>query len=80
MSQIALFAQNVYFALMEATLTELHRDTAKLVRPVIHGGRKLTLTDRGEPCAEIVPVSKVDRKAALKSLRSIGPIEMPKRK
>lgn len=75
-----LFAQNVYFAPVEATLTELHRDTAKLVRPVIHGGRKLTLTDRGEPCAEIVPVEKVDRKAALKSLRSIGPVEMPRRK
>lgn len=40
-SLAALFAQNVYFALMKATLTELRRDTAKLVRPVIHGGRKL---------------------------------------
>jgi prevent-host-death family protein len=70
----------LYFALMKATLTELHRDTAKLVRPVIHDGRKLTLTDRGEPCAQIVPVSKVDRKAALTSLRSIGSVAMPKRK
>ncbi|MGA2657911.1 MAG: hypothetical protein ABSH34_10365 [Verrucomicrobiota bacterium] len=64
---------------MQATLSELHRDTAKIVRPVIHGGQKLTLTDRGEPCAQIVPF-RGDRKKALALLRSIGPVELPPRK
>jgi antitoxin (DNA-binding transcriptional repressor) of toxin-antitoxin stability system len=65
---------------MEATLTELHRETAKVVRPVIHGGQKLTLTDRGVPCAEIVRARKVDRKALLALIRSIGPVDLPSRK
>lgn len=65
---------------MRATLTDLYRETAKVVYPVIHDGQKLTLTDKGEDCAEIVPIPKVDRKAALAVLRSIGPVTMPPRK
>jgi prevent-host-death family protein len=63
-----------------ATLTELHRKPGKLVRPVIHGKGKLTITEHGEPCAEIVPVPKIDRKEALASLRAIGPVPLPRRK
>jgi antitoxin (DNA-binding transcriptional repressor) of toxin-antitoxin stability system len=65
---------------MEASLAELHRDTAKIVRPVIHDGQRLTLTEKGEACAEIIPIQKVDRKAALAALRSIGPVDLPARK
>lgn len=70
----------MYFAPMKVTLTELHRDTAKIVRPVIHGGQKLILTDRGEECAQIVPLPGRDRKKALELLRSLGPVELPPRK
>ena len=65
---------------MEATLTELHRKPGKLVRPVIHGRHKLTITEHGEPCVQIVPVPKRDRKAALAALRAIGPVTLPPRK
>jgi len=41
---------------MQATLTELHRETAKIVRPVIHGQRTVTITDYGQPRAKISPV------------------------
>src|SRR2546426_3682998 len=39
---------------MKATLAELHRDTAKLVRPVIDGKKTLIITDNGEARAKIV--------------------------
>jgi antitoxin (DNA-binding transcriptional repressor) of toxin-antitoxin stability system len=47
---------------------------------VIHGGHKLTVTAHGQPCAEIVPVPRIDRDAALKLLREIGPVKLPPRK
>lgn len=65
---------------MRATLAQLHRETDKVVHPVIHDGQKVILTDEGEACAEIIPIPKVDRKAALAILRSIGPVELPPRK
>jgi prevent-host-death family protein len=65
---------------MTATLTELHRKPGMLVRPVIHGKRKLTITQHGQPCVQIVPVPKIDRKQALADLRAIGPVTMPRRK
>jgi antitoxin (DNA-binding transcriptional repressor) of toxin-antitoxin stability system len=46
---------------------------------VIHGGVKLTVTAHGQPCAEIVPLPRIDRDAALKLLREIGPVELPSR-
>jgi prevent-host-death family protein len=64
----------------KATLTELRCKTSKFVQPVIHGGKKLTLTAHGEEVAQIVPAPQIDRKAALKLLRSIGPVELPPRK
>ena len=66
---------------VKVTLSELHRETAKVVHPVIHAGEEVTITDNGQPCAKIVPVKKpVDRKAALALLRTMGPIELPPRK
>lgn len=41
---------------MQATLSELHRETRRIVRPVIHGGEEVLLTDFGKPVARIVPV------------------------
>jgi len=60
---------------MRATLTELLRDTSKVIRPAIHAGEKVTLTEHGEPCAEIVPLRKIDRRALCQALIELGPIE-----
>ena len=58
--------------LVKATLAELHRDTAKLVRPVIDGQKTLVITEGGEARAKIVPLPrKPDRKKALAILRSM---------
>ena len=40
---------------MKASLSELHRETRRIVRPVIHGGEVVVLTDFGRPVARIVP-------------------------
>jgi antitoxin (DNA-binding transcriptional repressor) of toxin-antitoxin stability system len=40
---------------MQATLSELHRETRRIVRPVIHGGEEVILTEFGKPVARIVP-------------------------
>jgi antitoxin (DNA-binding transcriptional repressor) of toxin-antitoxin stability system len=40
---------------MKATLSELHRETRRIVRPVIHGGEEVILTDFGKPVARIGP-------------------------
>ena len=40
---------------MKATLSELHRETRRIVRPVIHAGEEVVLTDFGRPVARIVP-------------------------
>jgi len=40
---------------MKATLSELHRQTRRVVRPVIHGGQEVVLTDFGRPVARIIP-------------------------
>jgi antitoxin (DNA-binding transcriptional repressor) of toxin-antitoxin stability system len=39
---------------MQATLSELHRETRRIVRPVIHGGEEVILTEFGKPVARIV--------------------------
>lgn len=64
---------------MQATLTELHRETSKLVRASIRTGERLTVTDQGQPCVEILPVRKLDRAAALKALIAIGPVDIQPR-
>ncbi len=40
---------------MHATLSQLHRETRRIVRPVIHGGEEVVITDFGKPVARIVP-------------------------
>jgi len=70
----------VYFSGMTATLTELRRDTSNVIRPAIHAGQTVVLTEHGEPCAEIRPVRKIDRKQALQDLMAIGPVEFLPRK
>ena len=60
----------MYFMHMQATLSELHRETRRIVRPVIHGGEEVILTDFGKPVARIVPfmptvtVSPADARAS----------------
>jgi prevent-host-death family protein len=74
------FAKSVYYGSVKATLAQLRREKAKVVRSVIHGGEKLTLTEHGQPCAEIVPLRKIDRRAACQALMAIGPVEFLPRK
>ena len=67
--------------IVKATLAELHRDTAKLVRPVIDSQETLVITDGGAARAKIVPLpKKPDRKRALAILRSMAGLELPSRK
>ncbi len=40
---------------MQATLSQLHRETRRIVRPVIHAGEEVVITDFGKPVARIVP-------------------------
>jgi prevent-host-death family protein len=79
-NSIAAGAKSVYFGGVKATLTQLRRETKKVVRPVIQRGVTLTLTEHGQPCAEIVPLRKLDRFAACQDLISIGPVEFLPRK
>ncbi len=64
---------------MTATLTELRRDTSKVVRAATEGGETVVLTEHGQPCAEIRPVRKFDRRAACEALIALGPIDLPPR-
>ena len=43
---------------MKATLTELHRDTGRVLDEVIHGHRPVELTQHGETVADIQPHAK----------------------
>lgn len=64
----------VFYRNVNATMTDLRRKTTKVVRPVISGRGKVTITEHGEPCLEIIAVPRVDRAAALAALRAIGPV------
>ena len=68
------------FCFMKATLSELHRETAKVIGPVIDGGKTVDITEHGEVRARIVPVPRLDRKAAWKALKEIGPVQIKPRK
>jgi len=65
---------------MNATLTELRRETSRILRPVIHGAQTVTLTEHGQMVAEICPKTSPDRKRALELLTAVGPVELPARK
>jgi antitoxin (DNA-binding transcriptional repressor) of toxin-antitoxin stability system len=45
---------------MHATLSQLHCETRRIVRPVIHGGEEVVITDFGKPVARIVPYMQTD--------------------
>jgi prevent-host-death family protein len=64
---------------MEATLTELRRDTSRVVRAA-DTGAEIILTEHGEPRYKITRVQKIDRKAAAAALRAIGPVDFLPRK
>lgn len=61
---------------MKATLTELRRQTGKVIRPVIHAGKTVVLTEHGQDVAEIRPAGRVMTGAefarAWKERRSLG--------
>ena len=64
---------------MQATLTELRRDTSRVVRAA-DTGAEIILTEHGEPRYKITRVRKIDRKAAAAALRAIGPVDfLPRR-
>ena len=65
---------------MKVTLTELRRETSRILGPVIHASKKVVLTEHGRNIAAIVPMVEPDRKRALRLLASIGPVEMPERR
>jgi len=65
---------------MTAKLTELKRKPGTMDRSVSHGKWKLTITEHGQPCVQMLPISKINRKQALATLRAIGPVPMPRRK
>ncbi len=65
---------------MKATLTELRRETSRILGPVIHASKKVVLTEHGRNIAAIIPMVEPDRKRALRLLASIGPVEMPERR
>ena len=70
----------VFFIQMKATLTELRRETSRILGPVIHASKKVVLTEHGRNIATIVPMVEPDRKRALRLLAAIGPVEMPERR
>ena len=64
---------------MKATLTELRRETSRILGPVIHASQKVLITEHGRNIAAIVPMIAPDRKRAIKMLAAIGPVDMPSR-
>ena len=69
----------VFFTQMKATLTELRRDTSRILGPVIHASKKVVLTEHGRNIAAIVPIVEPDRKRALQMLAAIGHVDLPRR-
>jgi prevent-host-death family protein len=64
---------------VEATLTELRRETSKVVRAADEG-QEVIITDQGEPRYKLQRIRKVDYKAAAQALREIGPVNFLPRK
>jgi antitoxin (DNA-binding transcriptional repressor) of toxin-antitoxin stability system len=70
----------VFFTQIKATLTELRRETSRILGPVIHASKKVVLTEHGRSIAAIVSMVEPDRKRALRLLAAIGPVEIPERR
>jgi len=62
----------MYSKTMKATMTDLHRRTAKVMGAVIHAQETVEITDNGNVVAMILPVKRPDRKKAWEALREIG--------
>jgi prevent-host-death family protein len=58
---------------MEATLTELRRDTSRIVRAA-DSGHEVILTEHGQPRYRLERIRQIDWKAAAAALRKIGPV------
>jgi prevent-host-death family protein len=72
-------AKSVYFSRMKATLTELRRNTSRVVRAA-DNGQEVILTEHGQPRYRLEPIKPIDRKAAAAALRAIGPVDFLPRK
>ena len=59
---------------MRATMTDLHRRTAKVMESVIHANKTVEITDHGNVVAKIVPVKKCNPEKAYQLLREMGKI------
>ena len=59
---------------MKATMTDLHRRTAKIMGSVIHAQETVEITDNGNVVAKIVPVKKCNPEKAYQLLREMGKI------
>lgn len=64
---------------VQATLTELRRETGRIIRAA-ERGEKVVLTEHGEPRLTLSAVKAIDRKAAAAALKAIGPVEFLPRK
>jgi len=82
-SQILLVraAKQGQFGGVKATVAELHRETERLVKPVVNGHKTLVIVEQGEARAKVVPLpTRANRKKALAILRSMRGLELPPRK
>jgi antitoxin (DNA-binding transcriptional repressor) of toxin-antitoxin stability system len=62
---------------MKATLSQLRRETIRILGPVIHASQKVLITEHGRKITTIVPIVEPDRKRALQMLTAIGLVEKP---
>ncbi len=59
---------------MKATMTDLHRRTAKVMGSVIHAQETVEITDNGTVVAKIVPQKKCNPEKVYELLREMGKI------
>ena len=55
---LAFLLKSMHFSFVKATLTELRRDTGRILGTVIHGHRSVELTQHGQTVADIQPHAK----------------------
>jgi antitoxin (DNA-binding transcriptional repressor) of toxin-antitoxin stability system len=71
--------KSVYFESVQATLTELRRDTSRIVRAADEG-QEVVLTEHGQPRYQLKRIKPIDWKRAAAMLAAIGPVNLPPRK
>ena len=64
----------MYSKAMKATMTDLHRRTAKVMGSVIHAQETVEITDNGTVVAKIVPQKKCNPEKVYELLREMGKI------